>query len=182
MSGCRDLTAQGLSLPRTGSHRNAGRPRQHVRLGSIRGGAGHVYRLCLSLPLFRRRQHESEACLLLVASKVPRRHHVNASGLDLTVNLVSSHINLELTLVCSDMSLRHQPHLAMMVIMLTSSTLPRPSLNEDLVQRCIELEQRGLHISDTARYARKPLLSTRYTVNLTLRVLFLAYPSLVFYD
>ncbi|KAF9039015.1 hypothetical protein BDZ89DRAFT_393757 [Hymenopellis radicata] len=32
MSGCRDLTAQGLSLPRTGSHRNAGRPRQHVRL------------------------------------------------------------------------------------------------------------------------------------------------------
>ncbi|KAF9023287.1 hypothetical protein BDZ89DRAFT_1136830 [Hymenopellis radicata] len=123
---------------------------------------------------FRRRQHESEACLLLVASKVPRRHHVNASGLDLTVNLVSSHINLELTLT--------SPHLAMMVIMLTSSTLPRPSLNEDLVQRCIELEQRGLHISDTARYARKPLLSTRYTVNLTLRVLFLAYPSLVFYD
>ncbi|KAF9004495.1 hypothetical protein BDZ89DRAFT_1145572 [Hymenopellis radicata] len=111
-SGRLDLTAQWLSPPPIGSHRNAGRPRQHVRLGNEAAQVtflDYVSRLGVSfvgdLTLAR--------CRLEGPSPTSRR------GLTFT-NLVSSHLNLELTLVCSDISLRHRPDLA---IMLTSLTM-----------------------------------------------------------
>ncbi|KAF9039027.1 hypothetical protein BDZ89DRAFT_1129531 [Hymenopellis radicata] len=140
MSGCRDLTSQGLSLPRTGSHRNAGRPRQHVRLGSIE--AAQVTFVDSLVKTFSTTSTSVEDLTLARLSRrsfvaITSTHRGLTSPTSSLATLLAVSLNIHVDLSSPDVLLNGYDG------PWSHRCTPRPSLNEDVLQRCLELEPRS---------------------------------------